>query len=702
MKTKRPGASKALRGPAVRRPLWVSFGVLVSCQLFRGEDERSEETGSSAQPDLQSAPASPSDSTPKETGPPVAYEVSFPARKNHYAHVDVELPTGGEPEIELMLPVWTPGSYLVREYAGQLEAMTALSPPGQSITKTDKNHWRVSTGGANRVRIGYDLYCAERTVRANWVDGELAIVVGAATFVSKVGSEGSAHDVRLKLPASWSESTTGLRPHPDGGDHHYRAESFDELVDSPLIAGNPKIYSFSIEGVPHRLANFGQTAVWDGQASAWAAERIAREVIAFWGLVPYESYTFLNVIGEGRGGLEHLDSTLMMTNRWAQGTREGFTGWMGLVSHEFFHTWNVKRMRPAPLGPFDYNREAYTPSLWIAEGLTSYYDDLLLARAGLISRKEYLGRLSKSIERHQSKPGRAVQTLQMASHDAWIKFYRGNENSSNSTISYYTKGSLVGLLLDARIRRLTSGNKNLDDAMRLAYQRFSGEVGYTPQQFQATVEEVAGVELDDFFGAYVRGVSELDYSEALSLYGLQMGKEGAQSEESAPGDRAKAPRPKPSPKKATSTVDAGAVGKLPATDDQARPPPDPDEGYLGVTTRTTEGRLLVGTVLRGGPAWRAGVLPGDELIALDGYRLEDATSLLAHFPPERSVSLLLARQGIVKTIPLILGAKPEAPFALRFADTATAAQRSARNAWLGTAPLSTYSARSGSEQAEGR
>lgn len=671
-----------------------------ACQYFSGESETStsatETSASSTRPERAGPLPTEGNGSyfpgqfQSTEGTPIRYRLSLVDRGNHYLTVEADIPTEGLAAIELMMPVWTPGSYLVREYSGHLEALQAqatipantLNPPQVlPIAKLRKNRWRVTTRGSESVTIKYQLYSANASVRSNWVGEDRAVIVGAATFLTRPDALGRAHEVSISMPTEWKHSVTGLAPHSQGAPHHYTAKNYDVLVDSPLVLGNAELSLFEIDGVPHRLANIGGGPMWNGPESAKATEAIAREVVKFWGAIPYENYTFLNVIGQGRGGLEHLNSTLMMTSRWSQGLRDSFTSWMGLVSHEFFHTWNVKRLRPATLGPFDYESEVYTRSLWVAEGLTSYYDDLLLVRAGLLTRKEYFQRLSKTLRRVQNTEGRRVQSLEMASFDAWVKFYRGDENSKNSQISYYGKGSLVGLVLDAKIRNATAGKHSLDDVMRQAYTAYSGSVGYTPGQFEALASKVAGRDLGSFFDNAVRGTGELNYEEVLTLYGLFLGETEPAAPETDEGD---AGAPESAVPKAADT--------LKTSEEKAKEPlapKDPEGGYLGVGTEQSGGSPHIATVVRNGPAWRAGLEPGDELLAVNGYRLTGGLSQrLKHYLPEHTIEVLISRRGRLQSVSVTLGNAPkESEWQLQKLDKPSAAQALALDAWLGRAPL---------------
>ena len=281
--------------------------------------------------------------------------------------------------------------------------------------------------------------------------------------------------------------------------------------------------------------------MWDGPRSAKDVATIVREQRKFWGQLPYDKYVFMNLIVESGGGLEHKNSTVLMTSRWATRTAKAYRSWLELVSHEFFHVWNVKRLRPVELGPFDYENEVHTKSLWVAEGLTEYYGRLLLRRAGLETVESFLagdpatkpGEPPTEIAALQLTPGRMVQPLESASYDAWIKFYRPDENSRNTAVSYYTKGAVVGFLLDAQIRRATSGAKSLDDVIRLAYDKYSGEHGFTSEEFRALASEVAGADLSGWLTTALETVEELDFAPALDYYGAPVQGEGASEGRSA-------------------------------------------------------------------------------------------------------------------------------------------------------------------------
>jgi predicted metalloprotease with PDZ domain len=540
---------------------------------------------------------------------------------------------------------------MVREFSRNLEEVRAKSESGEALAleKTSKNRWRVEAHGS-RITVRYKDYSREMSVRTNFVDEGFAILNGAPTFLTLADGGKRPHDVKLVLPPQWRTAVSAL---PMQDVNAWRARDFDTLVDSPIYAGNAPVYRFEVAGRPHLLVNEGEGNVWDGPRSAADVERIVRELAAFWGVVPYERYVVFNLITEAGGGLEHRDSCVLMTSRWKSRTREAYNDWLALVSHELFHAWNVKRLRPAELGPFDYEGEVYTRSLWFAEGVTSYYDELLVHRAGLTKRDEFLKKLSKQIEALQTTPGRRVQPLEESSFDAWIKYYRRDENSINSGISYYTKGSVVAFLLDARIRTATGGKHSLDDVLRLAWQRYSGERGFQPGELRAIVREVAGTDLDPWMARALESAEELDYSEALAWYGLRF---------------------------VESDEENGKESKAAKEEKRAEEPP----GWLGIETEIQAGRVVVTQVKRDTPAYDAGVNVGDELIGVGDYRVppDGWKERLKAYRPGQKDSLLVARRERLTRLPVVFGEKPRLLWKLEPDPAATIEQRARLEDWL--------------------
>jgi predicted metalloprotease with PDZ domain len=577
-----------------------------------------------------------------QTPEPIRYTLRFPAPHTHYVEVEAVYPGGGRPQVELFMAVWTPGSYLVREYQRHVENVSAAAADGRAlrVEKSEKNRWRVETGGAGAVTVRYRVYGREMTVRNNWIESAFAMINGAPTFLSLVesGRVARPHEVRIELAPGWKSVATALTPLA-GEATAFRAEDFDTLVDSPMLIGNPVTREFQVGGKRHVLALEGETQFFDIDRAAKDVQKLVEISGRIMGnRFDYPHYYFLNVLTEAGGGLEHKNSFLVMTGRYTTRTHRAYLDWLGLVAHEYFHAWNVKRLRPVELGPFDYENEVHSKALWVAEGFTDYYAGLIVKRAGLSTREEYYEELSGQIEAVQNTPGRLVTAVDMASYDTWIKQYRPDENTANTTINYYPKGAVIAFLLDARIRRATNGARSLDDAMRLAYQRYSGEKGYTLEQFYSTMSEAAGTDLRPWFTQAVETTSELDYKDALEWFGLRF-----------------------------------------------RPSPPTGRAWTGALTRNDAGRLVVTGVRRGTPAYDAGLNVDDEILAIDDVRVRgDAlASRLEQYRPGDKVALLVARRDRLVRLELALGNEPGRVWRIEPAPAATDAQRQRLATWLG-------------------
>ena len=470
---------------------------------------------------------------------PIVYTIRVPAPDTHYIEVEATVPTGRHAAIDMMMPVWSPGYYRVEDYAGRVDEVKARTPDGAPLgtEKTQKNRWRVQTNGQSSVVLSYRVFCNQRSVTTNYVDSNYGVFNGAPTFMTLVEQERRPHDVRIELPPAWKRAMSGLDDAPDRKPNHFRAADYETLVDSPIMAGDIGVREFAVAGKKHYVVSAGDVTGWDAEGSTRDLAKYVDEVYRFWGFLPYNKYDFLLAFRQGGGGLEHKNSTLSTvaarpgagrgrgresaaaaSEAPAQGTR--MWAGIGLLSHEYFHLFNVKRLRPVELGPFDFENPPKTGSLWISEGVTSYYSGLLVERAGLRSQDEYLASLSSLIGGLQNAPGRLLQSVEQSSLDVWSNSNSG-VNPNASTVSYYNKGNVLGLLLDARIRRATNGRKSFDDVMRLAYKRYGGDRGFTPDQFRAIAEEVAGSDLKEWFRKSVSAAEELDYSDLLEWYGLR-------------------------------------------------------------------------------------------------------------------------------------------------------------------------------------
>jgi predicted metalloprotease with PDZ domain len=439
------------------------------------------------------------------------------------------VPAAGRPALDLMMPTWSPGYYRVEDYAANVREVRAETPRGQplAVEQTSANRWRVGTRGEPFVRLSYRVFCRQRTVTTNYVDADYAVLNGAPTFITLAENATRPHLVRIELPAGWTAAKTGLDDAPGNQAHHFRAADYETLVDSPIVAGKLGIRTFEVAGKPHVVVSAGNADGWDGDRGTRDLQAFVEETHRFWGFLPYEKYVFLLLFRPGGGGLEHRNSNLSTVVARPRPRPDGTPApptarWpsLGLLAHEYFHLFNVKRLRPIELGPFDFEKPPVTGSLWIAEGVTSYYSGLLMTRAGLQTPDEYLASLSSLIGGLQASPGRLLQSVERSSLEVWNNSNSG-VNPSAGTVSYYNKGHVLGLLLDAKIRRATGGRASFDDVMRLAYRRYSGARGFTAAEFRQTAEEVAGIDLRGWFASAVASTDELDYTDLLEWYGLR-------------------------------------------------------------------------------------------------------------------------------------------------------------------------------------
>jgi predicted metalloprotease with PDZ domain len=576
----------------------------------------------------------------------IHYRVSMPRPHSHLFEVEATFPAGPD-LLDAVLPVWTPGSYLVREYARHLQDVTAVSPSGEALAvrRLDKRTVRVSAGG-QAVTLRYRVYANELTVRTSHLDGSHGYFNGATLFLYTEATRGLEHRVTVVAPEGWRAFCALERE----GDT-FIARDYDELVDSPFEVGPHTSHTFTAAGVPHEVVVWGDT-VPEMERLLEDMRRICEEEAKLFGGLPMQRYLFLVYLTDkGRGGLEHKASTALLFPRVGFHSSRGWEDFLTLVAHEYFHLWNVKRVKPRALVPFDYAQENYTTLLWAFEGFTSYYDNLMVRRAGHMSASRYLTRLGETLTHLHGTPGRRVQPLAEASLLSWVKHYRPDENSHNSAISYYLKGEVVAALLDLEIRRATEDAKGLDDVMRLLWQRYGDESGVPEDGVEAAVAEVAGRDLSAFFERALRSTEELDYS-VLSHVGLQV---EFRVRDNASDKGGTAPRSKAA---------------------------DKPKGWLGVTTK---GHATLSTVQEGSPAMEAGLYPEDELVALDGYKV-DGTGLISRCEDKRpgeTVRVTLFRRDKLMEVPVVLGQKPADAAYLTRVEKPTDAQKAAFQAWLG-------------------
>jgi predicted metalloprotease with PDZ domain len=575
----------------------------------------------------------------------VEYRIDLMQRQAHLFQVEARFPVGGR-DVDLTLPVWTPGSYLVREFERHLQDVTADDGEGRAlpVRKIDKHTWRIDARGATRVRARYRVYAWDLTVRAAHLDDSHGFFNGATVFLYHAPLAQLPARVTVIPPKGW-QVTVGLDADPAEA-NTFIARDYDELVDSPFEVGTHELVRFEAQGKPHRLAIWGRVEAPREQLRADFIKIIDAAQAVFGDALPYDDYTFILMSSPDQyGGLEHARSCALLCSPYTFAPRKKYEEFLELVSHEFFHLWNVKRIHPEALGPFDYQREAYTRSLWVMEGFTSYYDRYLLVRAGLQPPKRYLEKLGEELGKIAGIPGRFRQSLEESSFDAWIKLYRPDENSVNSTISYYLKGGVVALMLDLELRARTQGQRTLDDVMRLLWRRY-GAVGkgFPDDAMQGIVEEAAGIQVGTFFDRYVRGRDELDLAPLLRTVGL--------------------------------TVSAASDDE----EEQKTPP-----AWLGCQLKDHGDGVLVTAALDGGPAVDAGLYASDEIVALDGLRVDLAKlkDRLATRKPGDAASLTIFRRDELRTVTVKLGEQPPEKLKIAPASDASDGEKAAYQAWLG-------------------
>lgn len=452
----------------------------------------------------------------------VAYKIRIKDLAGQTVEVEATLPVS-KAEETLYIPVWTPGYYVKEDYKRNVIRIQAHDERGRALAVSDAgaNRWSVTTNGASRIVVRYGLSATERSVSRNEVTPTYAVLNGSATYITVKGGEHLAQEVALELPEHWV-SATGLRAIGSADKPRFAAGSYEELVDSPIMAGDLEILEFTSKGTPHQIAyNRGAVAV-DKARVLSDLKTMADETRQFWGEKPWRNYAFLIAFRtKTGGGLEHTHSTFVNVNPERFATEPGYDAFVSLLAHEYQHAFNVKRLRPVELGPFDYETTPTVSTLWISEGLTSYYSNLMLRRGGLIDADRYLGVLSRQITALQASPGRLKQSLEQSSLGVWSNSNSG-VGASEATVSYYIKGEVAGFLLDAHIRKSSGGKASLDDVMRKAYESYSGKAGFRPDEFTAVAESVSGHSLTDWFSRVVGSPGEVDYAEALDWYGLDL------------------------------------------------------------------------------------------------------------------------------------------------------------------------------------
>jgi predicted metalloprotease with PDZ domain len=575
------------------------------------------------------------------------YRIEPADRHSHHFHVTLTLQRPAA-EQGLSLPVWIPGSYLVREFARHLSQPRAWQGAREvPLRQVDKARWVASCEGRSALKVTYLVYAFDTSVRAAFLDAQRGFFNGTGLCLRAEGRESEAHRIDIaRLPRGWQIATA--MPPLRGTARAFEAVDYDELVDHPFELGPFWRQRFKAGGVAHEFVVAGAYPGFDGERLLADARRICEAQIAFWHgtgnrvRTPFANYLFmLNAVEDGRGGLEHRASTALLAPRRSLprpdmgAPHEAYLDLLGLISHEYFHAWNVKRLKPAEFARLDYTRENYTQLLWFFEGFTSYYDDLMLLRAGLLDAPTYLAQLTKTINSVRTTPGRQVHSLAQASFEAWTKFYRSDENTPNITVSYYAKGALLGLALDLSLRQAGS---SLDAVMRGLW-RSSGGGPITEADILQAVEAVAGRALARELQQWVHRTQELPLERLLESAGVAM--------------------------RAEATSFAAGFG-----------------------LRLSEGPVSgvqVKSVATDSAAARAGVSAGDELLAVDGWRIRRLDDALQWTARDRALALLLVRERRLLTVTLqpSLRSPLRQQWRLALDDGAPRPALARRRAWLG-------------------
>jgi predicted metalloprotease with PDZ domain len=569
----------------------------------------------------------------------ILYTVTFPEAQAHYADIEMNISGLNQNILNLKMPVWTPGSYLVREFAKNIESFNA-TVNGKEIKapKINKNTWHINTAGVSALTVKYRAYCFEISVRTSFIDASHGFLSTSGLFIYPDKMLNSPSTIKIIPYKGWTTVSTSLEA-VNGDQFTRHSPNFDILFDSPIEVGTQDVFGFDAAGVKYEVCMVG-SGNYDKEQLKIDMAKIVEQETAVFGENPNKHYVFIvHNRQRGGGGLEHLSSTTLGASRDNYGNANGYRNFLSLVAHEHFHLWNVKRLRPVVLGPFDYDNENYTTDLWIAEGFTAYYQNLILRHAQIITPETYLSAVTGEINIIENQPGAKIQPLAEASFDAWIKSYRPNENSANTGISYYDKGAAVGMLLDLEIINDTKGKNSLDDVMKYMYNTYYKQKkrGYTDEEFKQGLEKFAGKKLDDFYKNYIYGLTPLDYNKYLAYAGYKAADEAADSNE--PG--------------------------------------------LGIITTDVNGKKIVTGVQRGGAGWVDGINVNDELVAIDETPITDITTILNGKKVGDKIAVSVLRDGLPVTLPVTLLRNNRFKYKVDSLPDVTPQQMVVRKKWLG-------------------
>ena len=550
----------------------------------------------------------------------INYSVRFPNVKSHYVSVDIVFNANGRDYVDFKVPVWTPGSYKIREFSSAFENVSAEN---LKVSRLNKNTWRIFTNGKSQVNLSYDVYCFTVSVRQSYVDEYYAFLHGVSVFGYLEGYEDEKIELTIYPKDNWKNLEVSL-PKLNKSNITFTCTDYDLLADSPIALGNFDTIGYESGNVPHKVVMIGE-GNYDLSQIKEDFKKISDSQIKMMGGHPSEQYIhFIYNIAQGGGGLEHANSQTSMMSRWNYTNANKYRSFLGLIAHEYFHLWNIKRIRPMELGPFDYDKEVYSEMLWIAEGITSYYDDRTLLLTGKYSEDEYLKIISSQINRLENTPGKKVMSLAHSSLLAWVKAYLPNEESANKTISYYNKGLLAAVLLDLEIRK--SSNHSLDDVMRMLYSDIylREDRGFTQQEFVTICSELADKDMNDFFNDVIYSVKHLNYN-IFNDFG----------------------------------IDLLIKNK------------NLNQSWSGVSSKLQEGKVIITKIISNSPGVESGLSVNDEIIAINGWRLSSKfEDYLSKFEIDERIVISYSRDEKMQTTKLRLLANPEIKYELIVKDKA--------------------------------
>lgn len=546
----------------------------------------------------------------------ISYHLSMPHPESHYFDVEMELSGFSSDTLELKMPVWAPGSYLIREFPSNVNRVTAMdyTNVAMSVKKIDKNTWQIIGHNSTKIKVSYQVYAFELSVRTSFIDLVHAYINGTSVFMYVKGAKELPGKLEVTPYQDFKKVSTALSIALESvisdGSYFFQFENYDQLVDCPFEIGNHEEFDFNAAGVHHRVAMFGQGNYDIAQLKVDMAKIVEEETKVF-GINPNKEYLFIiHNVTNGGGGLEHKSSTTLGVNRDTY-DKEHYNDFLNVMAHEYFHLWNVKRLRPYALGPFDYDHENYTTLLWFSEGFTSYYADVFLRRAGFYTEDEFTHKVISGINYIERMIGNKIQPIGDASFDAWIKSYRPNENSSNSTVSYYSKGRILGAVFDAMIIAKYNGEKNLDDFMRMMYEIYAVKLkrGFTDKELESEFSKFMEEDMSNFFQQYIYDTKTIDYGKYFDAIGFVIDNNG-----------------KPTP-------------------------------YFGISVQDISGGLWVKTVNAGSPAEAIGLSPNDAIIQVNGalMDLKAWNEFLKGLKKGKTFELAFVRDGILMKATATMG-----------------------------------------------